>query len=200
MISKLRFIFNDRRALEDSLLVWIGAIFLIIAVYVFVYVPGVLMMFGNKGLFLTDDPSFLSSNSKSIETVQSFIGFLDSETIFNGKKILIKELVSKDPGNQEPFLKFRDLARDFFRENNVEINFDSAWIRIYEKEEAISSELGNNKFVDYEVSFGKAETRPGYMQGSQVTGFCDPESEDSILFFVFSDNRKIALCLGGVKK
>jgi hypothetical protein len=124
------------------------------------------------------------------------MSFLNTPVNFNGKIILVKDLISGNPENErEKFLKFKELAEDFMDKNIIsekkvyETYQDTkqAWIRIYEINENPEQSY-KNKYSDFSVRRGTKYSGLIPFEG------CDPNSLQSFSFNLMTEGRKVSLC------
>lgn len=191
--------FKNKKALEDSLATWI-IVLLIIVFLMFIYVGVVYVMGGIKTIFNGKDEISISSKYSIILT-ESLISFLNSQTEFNGEKILVKELIAGDAETEkEKFSRFKELSEEFADFHIIEKkkSYDynqRAWLRIYDSDDEIKVNV-LKKYSAYEVKRGKEgsggnSAGPGFVVPSPS---CNPDKDSAFSFFILTGNKKVAIC------
>lgn len=176
----------DKKGSEDTLFTWLIAllVFLFFSFF-FYFFPGLLMFgekWGKEKLSGDDGNIFYESDSRVI-VVRNFWDFLNKEIYFNGKKILVKELIESDSKiDDERFGRFRDLSDEFLKEENLWNDFDKAYIKIYLRNETTKGFTRLSRYSEFDVDILG-------MEGSS----CNPN--EGVLYFVLIENKKVVLCL-----
>jgi hypothetical protein len=178
----------NKKGGEDDLWAWIAATFLV------VFIAGIFLFivfgYGSVKNFMGGDnkENVVPGLRNDFALTQSFISFLNSRTIVGGETIQVKSLISGEPDtNQEKFKKFKILSESFMDTNVMKIStsfdnsfYSGAWIRIYDSKENFFV-LSDGKYDGYKVYRGISN--------------CDPQNENSYLFYLLNGGKNIVLCV-----
>jgi hypothetical protein len=161
---------KNKKALEaGNTLVWLVAT-LLIFVLMMIYLFFVFLAFGKNGGKNQIDVIIESENDPIL--LQSFLSFLERETIVNGEKMKVKDLVN---GDSEKEKKFEELKNEFEKNNKFK--------------ETNSIEIYNSKQTNYLGSFFEGMAYP-FDSASTVS------SKDTTLFCVLiSEDKPIFICI-----
>jgi hypothetical protein len=169
---------KNKKALEaGNTLVWLVAT-LLIFVLMMLYLFFVFLAFGKNGG--KNEVNVIIESENDPILLQSFLSFLEKETIVNGEKMKVKDLVNTDSKNKyEKEQKFKELANEFEKNNKFK--------------ETNSIEIYNSKQTNYLGSFFEGMA---YQFDSASTA----SSKDTTLFCVLiSEDKPVFICIRGYK-
>ena len=122
--------------------------------------------------------------------------FLNSEIEVGDSKKQVSELVLGDfEIDEESFVRFKELTEEFVDKNIWDKNkavqefYSSFWIKPLDIKDSIITWEPNSKYSKYGVYREKQSL------GGSFFDSCNPKGKNSNLFYVYSGDKKIALCV-----